>query len=150
MTARWSLEDVDLVKLDKLASRLALFLKPGDVIALSGPLGAGKTTFARALVTRLGGEGEVPSPTFAIVQPYEELEPPVWHADLYRVEDGSELAELGLDSLEDSVLLVEWPDRAGEGAWPDALRLTLEITGPERRRLTAEVPAAWAGRWPPR
>jgi tRNA threonylcarbamoyladenosine biosynthesis protein TsaE len=130
--------------------KLAGLLRPGDVVTMTGDLGAGKTTLVRGLLEALGHQGEVPSPTFAIVQPYEELDPPVWHADLYRVEDRSELAELGLDSLADSVLLVEWPERAGEGAWPDALRLTLEITGPERRRLTAEVPAAWEGRWPPR
>ena len=131
-------------------ARLAALLRPGDVVTLAGDLGAGKTTLVRGLLAALGHAAEVPSPSFAIVQPYEELDPPVWHADLYRVEDRSELAELGLDSLADSVLLVEWPERAGEGAWPDALRLTLEITGPERRRLTAEVPAAWEGRWPPR
>ena len=130
--------------------KLAGLLRPGDVVTLTGDLGAGKTTLVRGVLEALGHQGEVPSPTFAIVQPYEELEPPIWHADLYRIEDGSELAELGLDSLGGSVLLVEWPERAGEGAWPDALRLTLEITGPERRRLTAEVPAAWEGRWPPR
>ena len=71
MTASFSLDDVDLVRLDILASRLASLLKAGDVIALSGPLGAGKTTFARALVTQLDGEGEVPSPTFALMQRYE-------------------------------------------------------------------------------
>lgn len=133
-----------------VGARLAGLLRPGDVVAMTGDLGAGKTTLVRAILEALGHEGEVPSPTFAIVQPYEELDPPVWHADLYRVDDPSELAELGLDSLGHSVLLVEWPERAGEGVWPEALRLTLEITGPERRRLTAEVPAAWEGRWPPR
>jgi tRNA threonylcarbamoyladenosine biosynthesis protein TsaE len=130
--------------------KLAGLLRSGDVVTMTGDLGAGKTTLVRGLLDALGHQGEVPSPTFAIVQPYEELDPPVWHADLYRVDDPAELAELGLDSLGDSVLLVEWPERAGEDAWPDALRLTLEITGPERRRLTAEVPAAWEGRWPPR
>ena len=129
---------------------LAGLIRPGDVVTLSGDLGAGKTTLVRGLLAALGHEGEVPSPSFAIVQPYDELDPPVWHADLYRVEDASELAELGLDSLGDSVLVVEWPERAGERAWPEALRLTLEILGPEQRRLTAEVPAAWEGRWPPR
>ena len=131
-------------------ARLAALLRPGDVVTLAGDLGAGKTTLVRGLLAALGHASEVPSPSFAIVQPYEDVDPPVWHADLYRVDDVSELDELGLDSLGDSVLLVEWPERAGPGAWPEALRLTLEITGPERRRLTAESPAAWEGRWPPR
>ena len=129
---------------------LAKLLRPGDVIAMTGDLGAGKTTLVRGLLHALGHEGEVPSPSFAIVQPYEDVDPPLWHADLYRVEDVAELAELGLDSLGDGVLVVEWPERAGPGAWPDALRLSLEILDPQRRRLTAEVPAAWEGRWPPR
>ena len=129
---------------------LAKLIRAGDVVTLTGDLGAGKTTLVRGLLKALGHDGEVPSPSFAIVQPYEDLDPPVWHADLYRLENSAELAELGLDSLGDSVLVVEWPDRAGEGAWPEALRLTLEILGPKRRRLTAEVPAAWEGRWPPR
>jgi tRNA threonylcarbamoyladenosine biosynthesis protein TsaE len=132
------------------AAGWAKLLRGGDVITLTGDLGAGKTTLVRGLLLALGHDGEVPSPSFAIVQPYEDLDPPLWHADLYRVDDPAELAELGLDSLDDSVLVVEWPERAGEGAWPDALRLTLEILDPKRRRLTAEVPAAWEGRWPPR
>ena len=129
---------------------LAKLLLPGDVIALTGDLGAGKTTLVRGLLQALGHDGEVPSPSFALVQPYEDVDPPVWHADLYRVEDDAELVELGLDSLGEGVLIVEWPERAGPGAWPDALRLSLEILDPKRRRLTAEVPAAWEGRWPPR
>lgn len=133
-----------------LARALAAALRKGDVVTLSGGLGAGKTTLARHLLAALGHEGEVPSPTFAIVQPYDHLDPPVWHADLYRLEDPAEMAELGLDALPDGVvLLVEWPERAGPGAWPDALRLSLAIDGPEQRRLTAIVPAAWEGRWPP-
>lgn len=129
---------------------LASLVRPGDVITLSGDLGAGKTTLVRGLLKALGHTGEVPSPSFAIVQPYEEIEPPVWHADLYRLQDPSELAELGLDSLGDSVLIVEWPERTGQHDWPEALRLALEITSPGRRRLTAQVPAAWEDRWPPR
>ena len=133
-----------------MGEKLARLLMPGDVVTMTGDLGAGKTTMVRGLLQALGHVGEVPSPSFAIVQPYDDLDPPVWHADLYRVESASELAELGLDSLGDSVLVVEWPERAGFDAWPDALRLSLEITGPRRRRLTAQVPAAWEGRWPPR
>ncbi|QIK95964.1 tRNA (adenosine(37)-N6)-threonylcarbamoyltransferase complex ATPase subunit type 1 TsaE [Sphingomonas sp. HDW15A] len=133
-----------------LAKRFAPLLRPGDVVTLSGSLGAGKTSFVRHLLHALGHEGEVPSPSFAIVQPYDDLVPPVWHTDLFRVEDRSEMVELGLDSLEDTALLVEWPERAGEGMWPEALRLTLTVLPDERRSLTAEVPAAWEGRWPPR
>ena len=133
-----------------LGETLARLLQPGDVVALSGPLGVGKTALARAILGALGHEGEVPSPTFAIVQPYEELEPPVWHVDLYRIEDAGEMDELGLDSASDAVLLVEWPERAGANAWPEAFRLTLEFAQGGARRLTADVPPAWQDRWPPR
>jgi tRNA threonylcarbamoyladenosine biosynthesis protein TsaE len=129
---------------------LARVLRAGDVVALSGPLGVGKTALVRGVLAALGHSGDVPSPTFAIVQPYEVLDPPVWHVDLYRLEDAGEIEELGLDSLDDAVLLVEWPERAGEGNWPDALRLTLEFAGDGARRLTAHVPPAWQDRWPPR
>jgi tRNA threonylcarbamoyladenosine biosynthesis protein TsaE len=130
------------------AAELAPLLRPGDVVTLSGELGAGKTSFVRHLLTALGHDGEVPSPSFAIVQPYDELEPPVWHVDLFRISDPLELTELGLDSLADAVLLVEWPERAGPDAWPDALRLILTILPGSERALTVEVPAAWEGRWP--
>jgi tRNA threonylcarbamoyladenosine biosynthesis protein TsaE len=129
-------------------SLLAKVVQPGDLITLSGPLGAGKTTLARGLIAALGHSGDVPSPSFAIVQPYEELEPPIWHVDLYRIEDPSELDELGLDSAGGSVLLIEWPERAGEGAWPDALALSLDVGPAGDRILTAKVPPSWEGRWP--
>ena len=135
---------------ERLGAGLARVLRRGDVVTLSGPLGVGKTALARALIRALGHQGEVPSPSFAIVQPYDAVDPPIWHVDLYRVEQPDELDELGLDSLEDAVLLVEWPDRAGENAWPDALRLTLDFEQGGARRLTADVPPAWQGRWPPR
>jgi tRNA threonylcarbamoyladenosine biosynthesis protein TsaE len=133
----------------RLGAAIAAVARPGDVIALSGPLGVGKTALARGVLAALGHRGDVPSPTFAIVQPYDALDPPIWHVDLYRIEDPSELAELGLDAAADAVLLVEWPDRAGEGAWSEALRLTLDFAPDGERSLTAEVPPPWEGRWPP-
>ena len=135
---------------EALGVTLASLLRPGDVVALFGPLGVGKTALARALIRGAGHEGEVPSPTFAIVQPYEELSPPLWHCDLYRLEDPSELEELGLDdALSEGALLVEWPERAGKGAWPQALRLSLDFAPGGARSLTWQVPPAWEGRWPP-
>ncbi len=104
---------------------------------------------ARGFIAALGHDGEVPSPSFAIVQPYENLDPPVWHVDLYRIEDASEIVELGLDAAVGAVMIVEWPERADVGAWPDALRLTLAFGQDGARNLTAEVPPAWEGRWPP-
>ena len=131
--------------------KLAGALKAGDVITLSGPLSAGKTTLVRGLLAGLGHKGEVPSPSFALVQPYEMLRPPVWHVDLYRIEDPSELDELGLDDVAgDGALLIEWPEHAGGRTWPHALALSLQVLEDEARALTAEVPAAWEGRWPPR
>ena len=133
----------------RVGASLAGALRAGDVVTLSGPLGAGKTTFARGLLRALGEEGEVPSPSFALVQPYDALTLPVWHVDLYRIEHEDELAELGLDEvLADGALLVEWPERA-PGRWPHALALSLEPLMGDARRLTAIVPSSWEGRWPP-
>ena len=95
-----------------LAATLAAALRPGDIVALSGDLGAGKTTFARAVIGALGWEGEVPSPTFTLVQPYD-TDPEVWHVDLYRLDDPREADALGLFET-DAVLLVEWPERLGD------------------------------------
>lgn len=134
-----------------LGARLAGIARPGDVIALSGPLGAGKTSIARGLLAALGLEEEAPSPSFAIVQPYAppEVGFPVLHADLYRIERTEEAEELGLDEArEDSLLIVEWPERLGEDWWHDALWLSLELTPDGARVLTAKVPAAWRDRWP--
>ena len=127
---------------------LAERVRQGDVVTLSGPLGVGKTALVRAMLRALGHEGEVPSPSFAIVQPYEALDPPVWHVDLYRVEDAGEIDELGLDAADEGVLIVEWPERAGAGAFPDALRLVLDFADGNARRLTASLPPAWESRWP--
>ena len=130
-------------------SKLAKALLVGDVVTLSGPLSAGKTTLVRGLLKALGHEGEVPSPSFAIVQPYEGLKLPVWHVDLYRIEDPSDLVELGLEDIrEDGVLIIEWPEHGEATAWPEALGLSLNVGEDGERSLTANVPSAWEGRWP--
>jgi len=133
-----------------LGRSLAAALRIGDVVALSGGLGAGKTMLARGILTGLGHEGEVASPTFPIVIAYE-LAVPVRHVDLYRIEDDSELAELGLEEARgEAALVVEWPERLEARFLADALALRLDAVGEDARALTALVPPAWAGRWPPR
>jgi tRNA threonylcarbamoyladenosine biosynthesis protein TsaE len=134
---------------EELGARIAAALHPGDVVTLSGPLGVGKTALARGILAALGHQGDVPSPSFAIVQPYEELEPPVWHVDLFRIEGAGEMDELGLESAADGVLIVEWPEKAGSRAWPQALGLNLDFDEGGARRLTANVPPSWQSRWPP-
>ena len=134
----------------RFGAGLAAVARPGDVITLAGPLGVGKTALARGFISGLGHEGDVPSPSFAIVQPYDDLDPPIWHVDLYRIEEPSEIDELGLDSAADAVLIVEWPERAAPEAWPDALALSLDFGQNGERILTAKVPPSWEGRWPPR
>ncbi|WP_294322683.1 tRNA (adenosine(37)-N6)-threonylcarbamoyltransferase complex ATPase subunit type 1 TsaE [uncultured Sphingomonas sp.] len=133
-----------------LGAKLAAVVRPGDVIALSGPLGAGKTSIARGVLAALGLAGEAPSPSFAIVQPYDppEVRLSVLHVDLYRIEDPDEALELGLEEADDALLLVEWPERLGDEHWQDALWLTLAFDDAGGRRLTARVPGAWEGRWP--
>lgn len=138
----------DAAASEAFGARLATVVRPGDVVTLSGPLGAGKTSIARGLLAALGLEGEAPSPSFAIVQPYDppEVRLPVLHVDLYRLDDRAEIAELGLDEArQDSVLLIEWPERGGD--WSDALALTIGIEPDGARRLTARVPTAWEARW---
>jgi len=136
----------------RLGAALAGLVRPGDVITLSGDLGAGKTTLARGLLAALGLAGEAPSPTFAIVQTYAppETSMPVAHIDLYRIDNPDEAEELGLDDLRhDHCLLVEWPERLSAAAWQDGLRLRLQAVNEGGRRLTAEVPPSWEARWPP-
>jgi tRNA threonylcarbamoyl adenosine modification protein YjeE len=116
--------------LRRLAADVAMALAPGDLVTLSGDLGAGKTTFARALIRHLAGDEsvEVPSPTFTLVQSYELPQFPLVHADLYRLSGSAELAELGLDDVPDNtVVLLEWPDRAAGLLPPDRLDVALTL-----------------------
>ncbi|MFC3711417.1 tRNA (adenosine(37)-N6)-threonylcarbamoyltransferase complex ATPase subunit type 1 TsaE [Sphingoaurantiacus capsulatus] len=137
--------------LEAFGARLAAVARTGDVIALYGDLGAGKTTLARGLLRGLGLEGEAPSPTFTLVQTYDppEMRLPVWHCDLYRLDDPEEAVELGLEeAFGDALVLIEWPERLGRYLPADALRLYLDGAGEAQRRLTAEVPPGWEARWP--
>ena len=130
---------------------LGALLRRGDKLALSGTLGAGKTTLARGILEGLGYGEEVPSPTFSIVQQYEppETRIPVAHVDLYRIDDPEEIPELGLDDILDvGAMIVEWPDRMPDSFWRDALRIELEITEDDNRRLTWTAGNAWKDRWP--
>jgi tRNA threonylcarbamoyladenosine biosynthesis protein TsaE len=133
-----------------VAADLARVLRPGDTIALSGDLGAGKTSFARALIAALGWPGDVPSPTYTLVQSYEppDVDVPVWHVDLYRLAGADDADALGLFET-DAALVIEWPERLGNRLPADALRLTLSGSGDAIRDLTWEAPPAWEGRWPP-
>jgi N-acetylmuramate 1-kinase len=135
-----------------LAADLADTLAPGDVVALSGDLGVGKTTFARALIRQLAGDPglEVPSPTFTLVQTYDLPRFPVVHVDLYRIDEPSELLELGFgDAANGAALLIEWPERAGVLLPPDRLEIALALApeaGPEHRRLHIRGHGALASR----
>lgn len=136
---------------EQVGAAIAAALRPGDVVALSGELGAGKTTLARGLLTGLGLTSEAPSPSFAIVIAYAppDVRVPLWHVDLYRVEAADELEELGLgDARGDAALLIEWPDRLGDTLWPDTLRLHLSVEPDGARRLTWICPSAWEARCP--
>jgi tRNA threonylcarbamoyladenosine biosynthesis protein TsaE len=140
----------DAGAMEAFGASLARLLRPGDIVALTGDLGAGKTTLARGLLRGLGHEGEVPSPSFAIVQPYEPpaVRLPLAHVDLYRLESADEVAELGLDEwLGDGALVVEWPERLGDALLGQALGLTIDVGADGLRVLTASVPGAWESRW---
>ena len=133
-----------LAETEDLARRIAPELRVGDIVALKGELGAGKTTLARAILRALGVEGEVPSPSFTLVQEYDTPQLKVLHCDLYRIADTAEFAELGIeDALRESAVLIEWPERAQSRISKSALWIGMEICGESERRMTI----SGAGRW---
>jgi tRNA threonylcarbamoyladenosine biosynthesis protein TsaE len=136
-----------------LGTRLGAIVEVGDVIALAGALGAGKTVLAKGVLAGLGYRGDVPSPSYPLVIPYAPpaTRIPLAHVDLYRIDDPSALEELALeDARAEGALVIEWPDRMGPRTWPDMLMLTLAVNGDGARALTAQVPPAWERRWPPK
>ena len=141
----------DLAAMQALGTRIAERLQPGDVVALSGGLGAGKTTLARAIVAALGHAGEVPSPTFSIVELYESpsVRIPLVHADFYRLKHPEEAEEIGLsDYRQGAALIAEWPDMAG-GFAHEAGCLSILLESADAGRIaTVNGGSDWLGRLP--
>ena len=131
-----------------LAARIAALARPGDVIALKGALGAGKTSFARAFIRACGGEEDVPSPTFTLAQVYELPAATVWHFDCYRLRDPEEAWELGIeDAFRDGISLIEWPERLGHLLPPRRLEITfLPAASPQGRRAAIDAGPGWGDR----
>jgi len=140
------LEDPQATK--ALGERLSARLKAGDVVFLIGDLGMGKTTLARSIIASKCGVDDAPSPTYTIIQTYETSDNiPLWHVDLYRVEEKAELEQLGLeDAFDDAISLIEWPERLGDDA--PANRLEVQLSVPQGGMDTArEVRITGLGEW---
>jgi len=132
-----------------LAADLARLARRGDVLGLSGELGSGKTSFARAFIGARLGPNEVPSPTFTLVEIYQSLTgPALWHFDLYRLERPEDAYELGIEeAFADGIALIEWPERLGPLLPRGQLRVTLALgEGASERRALIEAPPSWAAR----
>lgn len=141
----------NLAAMNDYGARIAAQLRAGDVVALSGGLGAGKTTLARAIIAALGYEGEVPSPTFTIIETYDPpaVRLPLVHADFYRLKRPEEVEEIGLDDYRSgAALIAEWPEHAGGfGHEPGCLAISLEVAD-EGRIAIARGGPDWLGRMP--
>jgi tRNA threonylcarbamoyladenosine biosynthesis protein TsaE len=135
----------DLAAAEALAAAVASRTQRGDAVLLEGPLGAGKTAFARAFLRAATGDAalEVPSPSFTLVQSYDTPLGLVHHFDLWRLDGPAAVIELGWDDARADIVLVEWPDRLGRLRPPDALTVALEMAGGDARRA---VLSGWPGR----
>lgn len=141
---RLLLPDTDATR--DLAASLAPLARRGDVIGLVGPLGAGKTTFARSFIGALGGTDLVPSPTWSLVEQHSTSAGDVWHFDLHRLERADDVWELGLeDALADGITLIEWPEIVERLLPPARLTLRLDHAG-TGRTVTLEPGATWDSR----
>ena len=135
----------DLAATESLGRRIARHLRPGDAVLLAGPLGAGKSALARALIRAAAGQPglEVPSPSYTLVQEYDTPAGPISHFDLWRLDGPGGLVELGWEDARTGIVVVEWPDRLGALRPPDALTVTLSHADADVR--TALI-AGWPGR----
>jgi tRNA threonylcarbamoyladenosine biosynthesis protein TsaE len=135
----------DLAATERFAAEVAAVVRQGDAILLAGPLGAGKTAFARAFLRAAAADPmlEVPSPSFTLVQSYETRHGTVHHFDLWRLDGPAALAELGWEDAREDIVLVEWPDRLGPLQPPDALRLEFEPAKGDARTVRVD---GWSGR----
>ncbi len=142
------LELADLAATGRLAAALARLARPRDVLALSGPLGVGKTAFARAFIRALGGTEEVPSPTFTLVQLYELPPLKLYHFDLYRLVLPEDAYELGIEeAFAEGVSLIEWPERLAALLPRERLEVALEFAdGPAARRCRLAGHGGWSAR----
>ena len=131
-----------------LAANVAPLLRAGDIVALHGELGAGKTFFARAVIHALGGPEEVPSPTFTLVQTYDVKPAPVWHFDLYRLARPEDAHELDIeDAFADAISLIEWPERLGSLLPADRLDVHIAFgKGENERVVTISGGPSWTER----
>jgi tRNA threonylcarbamoyl adenosine modification protein YjeE len=138
----------DLAATEAFGARVAAALRRGDVVALRGDLGSGKTTLARAVVrARAGADIEVPSPTFTLVQIYTLGQLELWHVDLYRLAAPAEALELGLeDAFATAATLIEWPERLGVHLPTSRLDILLAISGPDSRLASLKAGPGWQGR----
>jgi tRNA threonylcarbamoyladenosine biosynthesis protein TsaE len=136
---------LNLEATERFAARVAAVIRPGDAILLAGPLGAGKTAFARALLRTATADPalDVPSPSFTLVQTYATPRGPIHHYDLWRLDGPAALPELGWDDALQDIVLVEWPDRLGALTPPDALRLEFQLAEGEQRIVRID---GWSGR----
>jgi tRNA threonylcarbamoyladenosine biosynthesis protein TsaE len=131
-----------------LAAKISALAASGDVIALKGDLGTGKTAFARAFIRSRGGDEEVPSPTFTLVQLYELDPTAIWHFDLYRLRSAEEAWELGIeDAFSEGISLIEWPERLGPLLPERRLEIILTFSDrPGARRAALDPGKGWQTR----